>query len=360
MRPLARLRAPPRDPPGRRDRRHARRPRAAPAAPRALARGPRLVHAVRRAREPAAGADRRSPTREPVELDARLGRGTSSRAPTRARRSRPSRTRATPRGPWTVAWVRAAVADRLGRAHDDLPARSASSSCAATAARSTCSTRSATTRRPASSCASEIREHFVPRRGRGVPRPRRLRLRRRRDRDGVDDRVPGARPARAAARRSTSSRTTSRSSSPPRRSRSGPRRPTGWATAASPTRRGWRTSCATRYGLEARWFECGTDLDVFPFAGEEGRERETDRRLRAPRDRAARRRPRDGRARRARRAPADDPARAVRLAPAGRRCRSPPRTSASCRRGGWPQLYREAQRRASCSRSPPTRWWRTR
>ncbi len=27
-----------------------------------------------------------------------------------------------------------------------------------------------------------------------------------------------------------------------------------------------------RYGLEARWFECGTDLDVFPFAGEEGRQ----------------------------------------------------------------------------------------
>jgi glycosyltransferase involved in cell wall biosynthesis len=29
-----------------------------------------------------------------------------------------------------------------------------------------------------------------------------------------------------------------------------------------------------RYGLEARWFECGTDLDVFPFHGPEGRERE--------------------------------------------------------------------------------------
>ncbi len=29
-----------------------------------------------------------------------------------------------------------------------------------------------------------------------------------------------------------------------------------------------------RYGLEARWFECGTDLDVFPFAGEEGRREE--------------------------------------------------------------------------------------
>ena len=25
-----------------------------------------------------------------------------------------------------------------------------------------------------------------------------------------------------------------------------------------------------RYGLEARWFECGTDLDVFPFAGRGG------------------------------------------------------------------------------------------
>ncbi|HEX5616834.1 MAG TPA: glycosyltransferase [Solirubrobacteraceae bacterium] len=29
-----------------------------------------------------------------------------------------------------------------------------------------------------------------------------------------------------------------------------------------------------RYGIDARWFECGTDLDVFPFAGPEGRERE--------------------------------------------------------------------------------------
>ncbi len=26
------------------------------------------------------------------------------------------------------------------------------------------------------------------------------------------------------------------------------------------------------YGLEARWFECGTDLDTYTFAGEEGRE----------------------------------------------------------------------------------------
>jgi glycosyltransferase involved in cell wall biosynthesis len=29
-----------------------------------------------------------------------------------------------------------------------------------------------------------------------------------------------------------------------------------------------------RYGVDARWFECGTDLDVFPFAGPEGRDRE--------------------------------------------------------------------------------------
>jgi O-antigen biosynthesis protein len=28
------------------------------------------------------------------------------------------------------------------------------------------------------------------------------------------------------------------------------------------------------YGLESRWFECGTDLDVFPFAGEEDRDGE--------------------------------------------------------------------------------------
>jgi glycosyltransferase involved in cell wall biosynthesis len=29
-----------------------------------------------------------------------------------------------------------------------------------------------------------------------------------------------------------------------------------------------------RYGLQSRWFECGTDLDVFPFAGPAGRENE--------------------------------------------------------------------------------------
>ncbi|MBE2317416.1 glycosyltransferase [Solirubrobacter sp. CPCC 204708] len=29
-----------------------------------------------------------------------------------------------------------------------------------------------------------------------------------------------------------------------------------------------------RYGLDARWFECGTDLDVFQFAGPEGRDNE--------------------------------------------------------------------------------------
>jgi glycosyltransferase involved in cell wall biosynthesis len=29
-----------------------------------------------------------------------------------------------------------------------------------------------------------------------------------------------------------------------------------------------------RYEVESRWFECGTDLDVFPFRGPEGRERE--------------------------------------------------------------------------------------
>jgi glycosyltransferase involved in cell wall biosynthesis len=29
-----------------------------------------------------------------------------------------------------------------------------------------------------------------------------------------------------------------------------------------------------RYGLEAHWFECGTDLDTFAFAGEEGRSEE--------------------------------------------------------------------------------------
>jgi glycosyltransferase involved in cell wall biosynthesis len=35
----------------------------------------------------------------------------------------------------------------------------------------------------------------------------------------------------------------------------------------------WMAEILTRdYGLEARWFECGTDLDTYTFAGEEGRE----------------------------------------------------------------------------------------
>ncbi len=94
--------------------------------------------------------------------------------------------------------------------------------------------------------------------------------------------------------------------------------------------------------------------------GRGGPARGADRRLRAARDRAPRRRPRDGGPRRAGRPPARDPPRAVRLAQQqGRRSRSRPRTSASRRRGGSPS---STARRAwgSCSRSPPTRWWRTR
>jgi glycosyltransferase involved in cell wall biosynthesis len=66
--------------------------------------------------------------------------------------------------------------------------------------------------------------------------------------------------------------------------------------AAETYRMGYRTIAYTpwmadvlreRYGVDGRWFECGTDLDVFAFAGEEGRRpdvvavyarRETDRR----------------------------------------------------------------------------------
>ena len=72
-----------------------------------------------------------------------------------------------------------------------------------------------------------------------------------------------------------------------------------------------------RYGVEARWFECGTDLDVFPFAGPEGREREI---IAVYARRETERRAVDlaiaGLALLAA-APAHDPARAVRVAPTG-------------------------------------------
>ena len=98
-----------------------------------------------------------------------------------------------------------------------------------------------------------------------------------------------------------------------------------------------------RYGLEARWFECGTDLDVFAFARPRRAAREELIAVYARRE--TERRAVDlamaGLAR-ARRAAADDPARAVRLAPEGRaavRGRGPRRRA---RRGGSRELYREA------------------
>ena len=116
-----------------------------------------------------------------------------------------------------------------------------------------------------------------------------------------------------------------------------------------------------RYGLEARWFECGTDLDTYAFAGEEEREpgliavyarRETERRAvdlaMAGLAMLVERRPAHPRRRCSARTPAVD---------AAVRGRGPRRRAAA---PSSPQLYRRRERRASCSRSPPTRSWRTR
>ena len=115
-----------------------------------------------------------------------------------------------------------------------------------------------------------------------------------------------------------------------------------------------------RYGLESRWFECGTDLDVYRFAGEEEREpgliavyarRETERRAvdlaLAGLMELFERRP-------------GDPRRAVRVATGAERRRSRARPRRRGRRGELAELYRARVRRASSSRSPPTRSWRRR
>ena len=305
--------------------------------------------------------DRRSPTRKPVELDATAGLGLRRALLPAARRSRPSRTPATRPGRWTLAWV--VPPWRVGsgghttifRLIRQLELRG--HRCAIFVFDPFGHSRATA----AACCASEIREHFVPASRRevflGLDDFDSADVG---DRDRVDDRVPGPRPARAAARRPTSSRTTSPSSSPPRRE-------SIWAEETY--RMGYRCIAYTpwmadilrdRYGLEARWFECGTDLDVFPFAGEEGRERGADRRLRAARDRSA--------ARSTSRWPGSP------CSPSAGR-RSAPCCSARASDAKLPfaaedlgvvpprrlaELYREASGRASCSRSPPTRWWRTR
>ncbi len=243
-----------------------------PAAARALARGPRLVHALRRCRRARCwrGPRSRTPSRSSSRADWTWD--FVARAYPRARRWRLEPHSGDADGPVAAGVGGAAVADRLGRAHDDLPADPPARAARAPRARSTCSTRTATSR----TRAAGLRERD----------PRALRARRR------------GRGVRRAS--TTSTRPTWRS--PPSGATAFPVRdlprcrekaylvqdhePEFFATSAQSIwaeetyRMGYRCIAYTpwmadmlrdRYGLEARWFECGTDLDVFPFAGEEGR-----------------------------------------------------------------------------------------
>ena len=345
MRPLARLRAPPRDPPGGRDRRHARRPRAARrCAARSRSRAATRSRPTTCPTSPLL-ARRRSPTpagRARPTLDVGLRRA----RPTRAAASRLEPHSGDASGPLTLAWV--VPPWRVGsgghttifRLIRQLELRG--HRCAIfvfdpfgreRAHRGTsCARRSAST-----SCPVEAR---------GVRRPRRLRLRRRRDRDRVEDRVPGPRPARAAARRSTSSRTTSREF---------------YATSARvdlgrgdlpdglPLHRlhavDGRHPRATATGSRRAGSSAAPTSTCSRSPASEGREPRPDRRLRAARDRAPRGRPRDRRAwpcspSAGRRSAPCCSARASASTLAVRR----PRTSASCRRGGSPS---STARRAS-------------
>ena len=110
-----------------------------------------------------------------------------------------------------------------------------------------------------------------------------------------------------------------------------------------------------KYGLESRYFECGTDLDTYRFGGR-GRPRAgADRRLRAQGDRAARGRPGARRADGAVPAPAGHPRGRVRLERRARASRSRPRTGACGPRASSPSST-GARQRESSSRSPRTRW----
>ena len=343
-----------------RDRRQPRRPPAAQRCAAALSlEGRDNFVPVRRAGQPAAAAARRQrPARQARPAPIPLGLGVHPPPLPAQRRWRSSRITAAATGP-DRGVGRPAVEGRLRRAHDDLPARSASWSCAATAARSTSSTRSARTAHRRTSCARRSASTSCRSRPRSSC--------------GLDDfdsaPTSRSRPSwwTAFAVRDLPRLPREGLPRPGRRapvlrdlgrSRSGPRRPTAWATAASPTRRGWPSILERdATGCEARWFECGTDLDTYPVRRRGGERepgliavyarRETERRAvdlaMAGLAALVERRPGDAR-------------RALRLerhAPARRSpCRGPRRRA---RRAELAELYRRGERRASSSRSPPTR-----
>ena len=214
-----------------------RMPRAAAPAP--LARGPRLVRARRRARPARCCRRRHERRRRAVEGEPRLGVGVRPHAPTRCARSRSSRTPAATRRPDDARLGRPAVEGRLGRAHDDLPADPP-----ARAARAPLRDLRLRPVRPRAAAGARA--------ARGDPRAASSRSRRRCSRASTTDSaptsaiatnwwtawplrdLPGCREKAYLVQDdepqfyATSARV---ASGPPRR--------TGWATAASPTRRGW-------------------------------------------------------------------------------------------------------------------------
>ena len=103
---------------------------------------------------------------------------------------------------------------RLGRAHDDLPARAASWSCAATPAPSSSSTRSASRSVPARCCARRSGSNSCLSRPRCFVGLDEFHSADIATRDELVDRISGERSSRTASRRHTSCRTSSRGSIP--------------------------------------------------------------------------------------------------------------------------------------------------
>ena len=328
------------------DHRHARGPAAGAAAASAVARGPRQLHSPRGAGRRCSSAARRASTR--------TGRGSSCGGATRAEPSRWSRTPATPSGPMTIAWV--------------VPPWSVGSGGHTTIFRlvrqmeqrgHSCSIHLFDTEHAESRAGGELRDE-IRRALRESTRPCSATCRASRGADvaiatewrtafPVRD-LPGCREKVYLVQDDEPQFYATSSESI-------------WAEESY--RMGYRCIAYTpwmadilreRYGLEARYFECGTDLDVYEFAGEEWPRAGPGGRLRAPGDRAAGSRAGARRARHAVRAPAEPARRRFRLQPRRRRAvpaRGPRRAPAA--RAG--RAVPAGERRASCSRSRPTRSW---
>ena len=239
------LAAPPRGPARRGDPRLARRPAAGLAAAPVLARGPSDVRARRRPAEPPA---RRA--RERVAVDADWG-WEFVRSARQAARSRPTPHLPQVRRPADARLGDPALARGLRRPRRDLPADPRARGARTQLRR--LRLRPVPLRRPAGHRAQGGDSRALrPARRRGLRRASTTSTQ-----PTSRSRRAGGRPtqsatSRAARRRSTSSRTTSPSSIRPPSSRSGPSRPTRWATGASRTRPGSRASSASGTGSRSR------------------------------------------------------------------------------------------------------------